>query len=91
MKQSIYRFRQAEVTVMKKATKYIKEANNLESAEKRMNGVLKDGEARDPRFQKEGSFSKATKLHDFRIHGPEEEYNPVGLKMEKVTFQWMIK
>ena len=80
MKQSIYRFRQAEVTVMKKATEYIKEANNLESTEKRMDGVLKEGEARDPRFQKERSFTKATKLHDFRIHGPEEEYNSVGLK-----------
>ena len=80
MKQSIYRFRQAEVTVMKKATEYIKQANNLELTEKRMDGVLKEGQARDPRFQKEGSFTRATKLHDFRIHGPEEEYNSVGLK-----------
>ena len=56
-----------------------------------MNGVLREGEARDPRFQKEGSFTKATKLHDFRIHGPEEEYNSVGLKDGESYLQWTIK
>lgn len=80
MKQSIYRFRQAEVTVMKKATQYIKEANNLEVYEKRMAHLLKEGKARDPRFQRGTGFTPADKEGDHRVHGPKEEYNSVAFK-----------
>ena len=50
MKQSIYRFRQAEVSVMLRAVEAIREANLMESVEDRwVPGVRREGFGRDPR------------------------------------------
>ncbi|MEL0100118.1 MAG: 3'-5' exonuclease, partial [Euryarchaeota archaeon] len=50
MKQSIYRFRQAEVTVMRRAVDYIRRINSEELLmENRMNILRKSGFSRDPR------------------------------------------
>jgi ATP-dependent exoDNAse (exonuclease V) beta subunit len=50
MKQSIYRFRQAEVSVMLRAVAAIREANLIEVVENRWaSGVRREGFGRDPR------------------------------------------
>ena len=50
MKQSIYRFRQAEVTVMKRAVAYIREMNREEAAmENRTDDLRRKDSAKDPR------------------------------------------
>jgi len=50
MKQSIYRFRQAEVTVMRRAVDFIRSINSEELLmENRMNNLRKPGSSRDPR------------------------------------------
>ena len=49
MKQSIYRFRQAEVTVMRRTVESIKSINNLEQSESRLAHLRKINHGRDPR------------------------------------------
>ena len=49
MKQSIYRFRQAEVTVMRRMVASIRVANQIEANEKRMETFTREGHGRDPR------------------------------------------
>lgn len=50
MKQSIYRFRQAELSVMRKAVKLVRSINATEDLEEvRLSGLKKIGHARDPR------------------------------------------
>ena len=50
MKQSIYRFRQAEVSVMRRAVAAIKMANEIELLEDRWpEGLRREGHGRDPR------------------------------------------
>ena len=49
MKQSIYRFRQAEVTVMRRMVASIRVANQIEANEKRMETFTQEGYGRDPR------------------------------------------
>ena len=49
MKQSIYRFRQAEVTVMRRMVAAIRVANSLENNESRLEAFTQQGFGRDPR------------------------------------------
>ena len=49
MKQSIYRFRQAEVTVMRRMVASIRVANQIEANEKRTELFMQEGHGRDPR------------------------------------------
>ena len=63
MKQSIYRFRQAEVTVMRRTVAAIKQANQLEQSEPRLSHLRSEGEGRDPRpVGAGGSFTKGTEI-----------------------------
>ena len=49
MKQSIYRFRQAEVSVMRRAVAMIRTSNLLERGDTRLNHLQEEGHGRDPR------------------------------------------
>jgi ATP-dependent exoDNAse (exonuclease V) beta subunit len=49
MKQSIYRFRQAEVSVMRRAVAAVRDCNRIEADESSLLHLRKDGEGRDPR------------------------------------------
>lgn len=49
MKQSIYRFRQAEVSVMRRAVAMIRHCNAVEENESSLNHLREDGKGRDPR------------------------------------------
>lgn len=49
MKQSIYRFRQAEVTVMRRTVESIKSINYIEQSEPRLSHLRKANHGRDPR------------------------------------------
>ena len=63
MKQSIYRFRQAEVTVMRRTVAAIKQANLIEQSESRLSHLRSEGKARDPRPVGAGeSFIRGTKI-----------------------------
>tara|TARA_B110000902_G_scaffold70538_1_gene83600 strand:+ start:7559 stop:12511 length:4953 start_codon:yes stop_codon:yes gene_type:complete len=63
MKQSIYRFRQAEVTVMRRTVAAIKQANLLEQNEPRLTHLRSEGKGRDPRPVGAGeSFIKGTSI-----------------------------
>ena len=83
MKQSIYRFRQADVRVMKKAVASIREINRIEqNQESRLKGIRFEEKSRDPRpvgggVGKHSGFVKAdtedikfpaeVRFHDFRL------------------------
>ena len=64
MKQSIYRFRQAEVTVMRRMVASIRVANSLEQNELRLQPFTQAGHGRDPRpvgaGGESGSFIQAS-------------------------------
>ena len=63
MKQSIYRFRQAEVTVMRRTVAAIKQVNLMEQSEPRLSHLRSEGEGRDPRPVGAGeSFIKGTSI-----------------------------
>ena len=66
MKQSIYRFRQAEVTVMRRMVASIRLANRLEEHEPRMEHIAQQGHGRDPRpvgaGGETGSFIQASEM-----------------------------
>ncbi len=66
MKQSIYRFRQAEVTVMRRMVASIRLANRLEEHEPRMGHIIQQGHGRDPRpigaGGETGSFIQASEI-----------------------------
>ena len=66
MKQSIYRFRQAEVTVMRRMVASIRLANRLEEHEPRMEHLIQQGHGRDPRpvgaGGETGSFIQASEI-----------------------------
>ncbi|MEC8669755.1 MAG: UvrD-helicase domain-containing protein [Candidatus Thermoplasmatota archaeon] len=65
MKQSIYRFRQAEVTVMRRAVTAIREMNREELAmENRTDSLRRPDFAKDPRVVKSMSFNKGTEIKD---------------------------
>ena len=71
MKQSIYRFRQAEVSVMRRAVASIRAFNRDESGEQRLDHLRQPGCGRDPRpvggGGETGSFSN---LHDGEPSAP---------------------
>jgi len=83
MKQSIYRFRQADVRVMKRAVASIREINRIEqNQESRLKGIRFEEKSRDPRpvgggVGKYSGFVKAdtedikfpaeARFHDFRL------------------------
>lgn len=64
MKQSIYRFRQAEVTVMRRMVASIRVANSIENNEPRLESFTQNGHGRDPRpigaGGESGSFIQAS-------------------------------
>ena len=64
MKQSIYRFRQAEVTVMRRMVASIRVANSIEHDEPRLESFVQRGYGRDPRpvgaGGESGSFIQAS-------------------------------
>ena len=64
MKQSIYRFRQAEVTVMRRMVASIRVANSIEQDEPRLESFVQEGYGRDPRpigaGGESGSFIQAS-------------------------------
>lgn len=64
MKQSIYRFRQAEVTVMRRMVASIRVANAMEENESRLESFTREGFGRDPRpvgaGGESGSFIQAS-------------------------------
>lgn len=63
MKQSIYRFRQAEVTVMRRAVAAIREMNREESAmENRTDSLRRPDFGKDPRVTKPMTFMSTTDL-----------------------------
>ena len=71
MKQSIYRFRQAEVSVMRRAVAMIRRCNLDEADDARLNHLRQEGHGRDPRpvgaGGEGGSFSNA---HETRASAP---------------------
>jgi ATP-dependent exoDNAse (exonuclease V) beta subunit len=73
MKQSIYRFRQAEVSVMRRAVAAIRAFNALEVNDERLDHLRVPGCGRDPRpvgaGGEGGSFSN---LHDGAVSAPHE-------------------
>jgi ATP-dependent exoDNAse (exonuclease V) beta subunit len=83
MKQSIYRFRQAEVSVMRRAVAAIRQFNLMEAGDERLNHLREPDSGRDPRpvgsGGETGSFSNE---HDGLLSAPHthvpygEEDNP---------------
>tara|TARA_B100001564_G_scaffold309186_1_gene280111 strand:+ start:42 stop:5015 length:4974 start_codon:yes stop_codon:yes gene_type:complete len=75
MKQSIYRFRQAEVTVMRRTVEFIKSINQIEQSEVRLAHLRKANHGRDPRpvgaGGEIGSFS-----NQHSSTGPKQESKP---------------
>ena len=72
MKQSIYRFRQAEVTVMRRAVSAIREMNREESAmENRTDSLRRPDFAKDPRVVNPMSFKKGTQIKN-KVQGRRE-------------------
>jgi len=71
MKQSIYRFRQAEVSVMRRAVAMIRRCNIDEADDARLDHLRQDGHGRDPRpvgaGGEGGSFSNE---HETRASAP---------------------
>jgi len=78
MKQSIYRFRQAEVSVMRRAVASIREINQIEVGDTRLNHLREDDHGRDPRpvgaGGEHGSYSNE---HDGEISAP-HTFVPLG-------------
>ena len=84
MKQSIYRFRQAEVTVMRRTVAAIKHANEIESVEPRLAHLRQEGHGRDPRpvgaGGESGSFIVGTEVQESTI--PSQPWEHVEFAFE---------
>lgn len=73
MKQSIYRFRQAEVSVMRRAVAAIREFNVAESHDERLAHLREAGCGRDPRpVGAGGETGSFTNQHDGTVSAPHE-------------------
>jgi ATP-dependent exoDNAse (exonuclease V) beta subunit len=72
MKQSIYRFRQAEVTVMRRTVESIKSINYIEQSEPRLSHLRKANHGRDPRPKGAGG----------EIGSFSNQHSPTGTKIE---------
>ena len=72
MKQSIYRFRQAEVSVMRRAVAMIRNCNVVEENETSLNHLRSSGEGRDPRpvgaGGETGSYSNEHEVRESAPH-----------------------
>ncbi len=77
MKQSIYRFRQADVRVMRSTTTAIRCMNRLEADEPRLAPYRTEGAGRDPR--PEGDGGVAGNYHEATEHVPGEAGRPWGI------------
>ena len=87
MKQSIYRFRQAEVTVMRRTVEAIKQANLIEQSEPRLNHLRSDGEARDPRPVGAGeSFIRGDEIDGSIVKSKLWEHVSVAFEDDEDTF-----
>ena len=84
MKQSIYRFRQAEVTVMRRTVAAIKHANEMESVEPRLSHLRRENHGRDPRpvgaGGESGSFIVGTEVQESSI--PSQPWEHVEFAFE---------
>ena len=81
MKQSIYRFRQAEVTVMLRTVDAIKSINSIEQLESRLSHLKKENHGRDPRpvgaGGEIGSFSNQHTSTGSKLESKPWDYVPV--------------
>ena len=84
MKQSIYRFRQAEVTVMLRAVEEIKENNQLEFSDPRFAPYRKLGYGRDPR-PTGGGHSFISALYKGAAHSEPWTHIPAGIEDDEST------
>ena len=84
MKQSIYRFRQAEVTVMLRAVEEIKENNRLEFSDPRFAPYRKPGCGRDPR-PTGGGHSFISALYKGAAHSEPWTHIPAGIEDDEST------
>jgi ATP-dependent exoDNAse (exonuclease V) beta subunit len=85
MKQSIYRFRQAEVTVMLRAVEEIRKNNQLELSEIKIAPYRKSGYGRDPRPT--GGGNSFSNQHDTGAESPQPwTHIPAGIEDDKSTF-----
>tara|TARA_Y100000589_G_scaffold271512_1_gene264225 strand:- start:16789 stop:21762 length:4974 start_codon:yes stop_codon:yes gene_type:complete len=95
MKQSIYRFRQAEVTVMRRMVASIRVANSIEQNEPRLEPFIQSGHGRDPRpvgaGGESGSFIQASDYSRDEQSAPWEYVSfgidDSGLAVEDTTAQ----
>jgi superfamily I DNA/RNA helicase len=87
MKQSIYRFRQAEVTVMRRTVEAIKEANYDEQNEPRLSHLRSEGEARDPRPVGAGeSFIRGDEIEGSVVKSKLWEHVSVAFEDDEDTY-----
>lgn len=90
MKQSIYRFRQAEVTVMRRTVSAIKLANETELLDSRLDHLRKDGHGRDPRpvgaGGQTGSFIVGTEVKGSSIPSLPWEHVSFGFDDDESAF-----
>ena len=77
MKQSIYRFRQADVRVMRSTTTAIRSMNRLEADEPRLAPYRTEGAGRDPRPVGDGGVMGS--YHEAGEHTPGAEGRPWGI------------
>ena len=90
MKQSIYRFRQAEVTVMRRTVAAIKLANEMESVEPRLSHLRREHHGRDPRpvgaGGESGSFIVGTEVQDSSIPSQPWEHVEYAFEDDESSF-----
>ena len=81
MKQSIYRFRQAEVTVMRRTVAAIQSANSIEASEPRLHHLRVEGCGRDPRPVGAGtSFMQGSNIEGATLESKPWEHVEVGIE-----------
>ena len=91
MKQSIYRFRQAEVTVMRRTVAAIKHANEMESVEPRLSHLRREDHGRDPRpvgaGGESGSFIVGTEVQESTIPSQPWEHVEFAFEDDESAFR----
>ena len=81
MKQSIYRFRQAEVTVMRRTVAAIQSANSIEESEPRLQHLRVEGCGRDPRPVGAGkSFIQSSQIEGKAVESQLWQHVEVGFE-----------
>ena len=84
MKQSIYRFRQAEVTVMLRAVAEIRKNNQIEFSDTKFTPYRKPGYGRDPR-PTGGGHSFISALYKGAAHSEPWTHIPAGIEDDEST------